>query len=744
MNLADTPHIETTQDDESKEFFDVLDTLIENRWMIAIVAALFLLAGISYALLSRPVYQAQIMVQVEDSPDTSAAKSLLGDVSSLFDVKSSAAAETQIIASELVVSRTVDKLKLYIRAEPNRFPIIGDFVSRYVDGISTPGLFGLGGFAWGEESVDVPVFNVPKRMEGKSFKLTILPSGRFSLDAWALDHRLQGAVGSLQRFQTSQGIFEIRIAHVAANPGTTFRLIRNSPLQASADLQDQLDVQEKVKQSEVVIATLRDTDRILASRTLNEIGTQYIKQNIDRKSAEAAQSLEFLNSQLPQLKGQLREAEAKLTKLRDERRTVDLTEEGKLALAQSADAKTRLLELQEKRHELASRFADTHPSVVALDSQITALSSYQKDAESQLRKLPDIQQDLVRLMLDVKVDTDLYTALLGNMQQLELVRAGKVGNVRLVDTASIPEIPVSPKKPLIIVAGFIFGILAGCGAAIGRSMLFRGMTDPTDVERRLSLPVHAIVPLSQQQKRLSHRTRRSEENTEALLCIAFPNDPAIESLRSLRTATQFSMLDAKNNVILIAGPAPGVGKSFIASNFAAVLALSGQRVMLIDGDIRKGRLSDVFGVKRDRGLTDVIVGSVDPSEAIHRNVVEGLDLITTGTLPPNPSELLLNKGLPRFIERLSNEYDIVLIDSPPVLAVADTTTLAVLAGTVLLVAHSGSTKLGEVAESRKRLIQNGIRLNGVIFNGVNPQLGRYGYGSRYGSYRYVAYEYASK
>ncbi|MFM0056386.1 polysaccharide biosynthesis tyrosine autokinase [Paraburkholderia phytofirmans] len=743
MNLADTPHIETTQDDESKEFFDVLDTLIENRWMIAIVAALFLLAGISYALLSRPVYQAQIMVQVEDSPDTSAAKSLLGDVSSLFDVKSSAAAETQIIASELVVSRTVDKLKLYIRAEPNRFPIIGDFVSRYVDGISTPGLFGLGGFAWGEESVDVPVFNVPKRMEGKSFKLTILPSGRFSLDAWALDHRLQGAVGSLQRFQTSQGIFEIRIAHVAANPGTTFRLIRNSPLQAGADLQDQLDVQEKVKQSEVVIATLRDTDRILASRTLNEIGTQYIKQNIDRKSAEAAQSLEFLNSQLPQLKGQLREAEAKLTKLRDERRTVDLTEEGKLALAQSADAKTRLLELQEKRHELASRFADTHPSVVALDSQITALSSYQKDAESQLRKLPDIQQDLVRLMLDVKVDTDLYTALLGNMQQLELVRAGKVGNVRLVDTASIPEIPVSPKKPLIIVAGFIFGMLAGCGAAIGRSMLFRGMTDPTDVERRLSLPVHAIVPLSQQQKRLSHRTRRSEENTEALLCIAFPNDPAIESLRSLRTATQFSMLDAKNNVILIAGPAPGVGKSFIASNFAAVLALSGQRVMLIDGDIRKGRLSDVFGVKRDRGLTDVIVGSVDPSEAIHRNMVEGLDLITTGTLPPNPSELLLNKGLPRFIERLSNEYDIVLIDSPPVLAVADTTTLAALAGTVLLVAHSGSTKLGEVAESRKRLIQNGIRLNGVIFNGVNPQLGRYGYGSRYGSYRYVAYEYAS-
>ncbi|MFL9956403.1 polysaccharide biosynthesis tyrosine autokinase [Paraburkholderia nemoris] len=743
MNLIDTPPMEAVAEDENREFFDVLDTLLENRKMIALVTSLFLIAGIAFAILARPVYEARIMVQVEDSPDASAAKSLLGDISSIFDVKSSAAAETQILSSDLVVTSTVNNLRLYIQAEPTRFPLIGDFIARHTDGLSTPGIFGFGGYAWGEESIDVPLFNVPKRLLDKKFTLTILPSGRFSIDAWALDKRLEGVVGVTQHFRTAQGDFDILVARVAANAGTAFSLIRTSPVEAVSDLQKILDAQEKVKTSDVVVATLRGYDPVLVAKTLNEIGTQYIKQNVERKSAEAAQSLDFLRSQLPQLKDQLRDAESKLTKLRDQHKTVDLTEEAKLALAQSADAKTRLLELQAKRQELVSRFADTHPSVVAIDAQIASLSSYRGDADVQLRKLPELQQDLVRLMLDVKVDTDLYTGLLGNMQQLDLVRAGKVGNVRLVDVSQVPEIPVSPKKPLVIIIAFIFGLLVSCGIAIGRSMLFRGITDANDIERRLGLAVHAIVPLSQQQKRVSFLSKKSGES-ENLLSVVFPNDPAIESLRSLRTATQFSMLDAKNNVLLVAGPAPHVGKSFIASNLAAVLAAGGQRTLLIDGDIRKGRLSDVFHVSRERGLSELILGSVDISDVIHQNVIPGLDLITTGTLPPNPSELLLSKRLSQLIQKLSGLYDIVLIDSAPVLAVTDSTTLGAFAGTVLLVAYSGATKLGELAESKKRLAQSGTRVNGVIFNGVNPQLGRYGYGSRYGNYRYTAYEYGSK
>ncbi|AHI79694.1 exopolysaccharide transport family protein [Burkholderia thailandensis USAMRU Malaysia  len=725
------------------DFVAVLDILIEGRWLIAAIALGCFVVGVAYAVLSKPVYQADILIQVEDSPDTSAAKSLLGDVSSLFDVKSSAAAETQILASRLVVSRAVDNLKLFIDAKPKRFPVIGNWLARRSEGLSNPGLAGFGGYAWGQERINVATFDVPRAMEGDTFELTMLDARRYRLAGGDLERNVEGAIGTLERFSAKGGAIVLRVDAVAAKPGATFVLVRHSRLRTIEDLQDNLDVQERVKQSDVVVASLRDTDPDLVSSALNEIGRQYIAQNIQRKSAEAAQSLEFLNGQLPALKRQLTDSEARLTKLRDEHGTVDLTEEAKLALAQSADAKTRLLELRQKRQEALSRFTPKHPSVIAIDQQIAALDGYRGAAEQQIKRLPDLQQQLVRLMLDVKVNTDLYTALLNNMQQLQLVRAGKVGNVRLVDTAAVPEVPVKPKKALVALASLLLGVLAGCGTAVGRSMLFHGISDPNEIERRLGLNVYATVPRSDQQRALIERAKR-RERALSLLSVAHPDEPAVESLRSLRTALQFAMLDARNNVVVIAGPAPGVGKSFVSANLAAVLTMAGKRVLLIDGDIRKGHLNDYLGLARGKGFSELIAGSAQPDEVLHRDVIVGLDFISTGAMPKHPAELLLHPRLPELIGEFSKHYDVVLIDSPPVLAVADTGILAATAGTAFLVALAGSTKLGEIAESAKRLAQNGVRLSGVVFNGINPRLGQYGYGSKYGGYRYVAYEYGAK
>ncbi|MDE1180421.1 polysaccharide biosynthesis tyrosine autokinase [Paraburkholderia sp.] len=740
MNLKN-PNVQ--QPDEAAgdgDFVAILDILMESRWTIVAIVFVFLLLGTAYAILAKPVYEADIMVQVEDSPDTSAAKSLLGDVSSLFDVKSSAAAESQILASRLVVSRAVDQLNLFIDAKPKRFPLIGNWIAARSDGLSAPGFLGFGGYTWGTETIDVPQFDVPVAYEGDAFKLTMLNGNRYSVSGGDFDTPVEGTIGTVEHFHSAKGLIELRVAAISARPGAVFRLIRNSRLQTIEALQDHLNVQEKIKQSDVVVASLRDTDPQLVAAALNEVGAQYIRQNIERKSAEAAQSLDFLNGQLPKLKDQLTDAEARLTKMRDEHGTVDLTEEAKLALAQTADAKTRLLELQEKRQELLTHFTGKHPSIAAIDQQIAALGSYRESAEAQIHRLPDLQQDAVRMMLDVKVSTDLYTALLDNMQQLQLVRAGKVGNVRLVDTAAVPEIPVRPKKPLVVFASLLLGVLVGCGAVIARSILFKGISDPADIERRLGLSVYATVPLSEQQKALAEKAAR-KEHALSLLAVSSPGEPAVESLRSLRTALQFAMLEAKNNVVVIAGPAPGVGKTFVSANLAAVLAMAGKRVLLLDGDIRKGRLNEYLGFSRTGGFSELIAGTSELRDVIHRDVIEGLDFISTGAIPKNPSELLLNSRVPMLIEQLSRDYDIVIIDSSPVLAVTDTGILATLAGTAFLVAFAGITKLGEISESVKRLTQNGIRLNGVVFNGVNPRLGQYGYGSKYGGYRYVAYEY---
>jgi len=727
---------------DDADFVAMLDVLIGSRWLIASVMVGFLFLGAAYALLAKPVYQADILVQVEDSPDTSTAKSLLGDVSSMFDVKSSASAETQILASRLVVARAVDNLHLFVIARPLRFPVIGNWIAHRNGGLSKPGFMGFGGYMWGGESIDVPIFNVPEALEGDTFKVTALGSGRYRLSGSDLEASVEGTVSTLERFTTGRGVVELRIDTLSAMPGANFKLVRKSRLQTILDLQDKLNVQEKIKQSDVMVASLQDTDPQLVSRAMNEIGRQYIRQNVERKSAEAAQSLEFLGGQLPQLKDQLNESEARLTKFRAQHGTVDLTEEAKLSLAQTADAKTRLLELQQKRQELLSRLMDRHPDVVAIDEQIAALGAYRDQAEKQIRQLPDLQQDSLRLMLDVKVNTDLYTALVNNMQQLQLVRAGKVGNVRLVDTAAVPETPIKPKKPLVMVASAMLGLLIGCGAALVRSMLFRGISDANEIEQRLGLNVYATVPLSNRQKALSERTKRGSPDV-LLLSYAFPNDPAVESLRSLRTALQFAIVEAKNNVAVIAGPAPGAGKSFISSNLAAVLAMAGKRVLLVDGDMRKGRLHEYLGLVRGRGLSELIESKAPFDDVLHSNVIEGLDFLSTGALPKNPAELLLNTRLARLIEEFSKRYDVVVIDSPPVLAVSDTGTLASMAGTTFLVARADATRLGELTESAKRLAQNGVRLNGIVFNGANPRLEQSRFGSKYGGYRYVAYEYGA-
>jgi len=230
------------------------------------------------------------------------------------------------------------------------------------------------------------------------------------------------------------------------------------------------------------------------------------------------------------------------------------------------------------------------------------------------------------------------------------------------------------------------------------------------------------------------------------------NDPAIESLRSLRTALQFAMLDARNNIMMISGPTPGLGKSFVAANFAAVMAASGKRVLLVDGDIRKGYLNQYFGMDRQGGLTDVIAGTLEPTSAIRHEVMPGLDFLPTGNMPPNPSELLLHPRLRQVLDDLSLDYDHVIIDSPPVLVVSDATVLSTYVGSVFLVAREGLTTIGELDDSTRRFQQSGANVKGVVFNGVRPRLSNYyGYGNRYGynyaggyGYKNYRYEYKTK
>ncbi|MEA3117347.1 MAG: tyrosine-protein kinase Etk/Wzc [Paraburkholderia sp.] len=729
----------TSPESKAVDFAEFLDILVENRAAISIVTALFVIVGALYAWLTPPIYEAAIMMQVEEDRDPGIIKGMLDDVPSLMDMKSPAEAAMQILGSRLVLSRSVDALRLYIAAGPRRFPLIGGWIARQSGGLSRPGILGIGGYAWGGEAIDVGAFDVPPHSENRCYTLQVLKGGRYALRGDGIEGEAIGRVGVVERFAARSGSISLWVKRIDAQDGIVFELTRHSFQQTVTGLRKALSIVEKGRQSGVVEATMQSDDPELLSETLNEIGRQYLRQNIEAKAEQAKKSLEFLVAQQPEMKRQLEEAEDRYNAYRNTHSIIDLSEEGKVILQRSAEAESKLLELKQKRDELAMRYMPQHPSLIAIDGQIAEAQRAAGDLTGRIKQIPLSEQSALRLERDMRVDTNLYVSLLNNIEQLKLLKASRIGNVRLIDRADVPQLPVKPRKLMVIGLASLAGVFAGVGLAFSRDAFLRGITDASALESQSGLPVYAAVPYSKQQESLTRKMKAAVHGEDLLLATRHQNDPAIESLRSLRTGLQFAMLEARNNIVLLTGPSPGIGKSFVSANLSAVLAASGKRVLLIDGDLRAGHLNQYFGEPDAVGLSDAIAGGVDYAIAIRQRVRPNLDFLPRGTAPLNPAELLLSKRWIELVHAVSARYDIVLIDSAPVIPVSDAGIIAPVAGTVFLLARFAQTRFGEISESVKRLAQGGSGVNGLILDGVKPRRYGYGYGGKYVDYRYVAY-----
>lgn len=726
-------------DNDEIDLVEYWDIIVDNRWLIGAIMALAIVIGGSYAFMARPVYEANLLIQVEDSAGS--AKSFLGEAANLFEVKTAATAEIEIIRSRMVVGHAVDNTLLYIDARPRYLPLVGNWLARRASTLSEPGFLGFGGFVTGTEKIAVTAFNVPPNLEGSRFRVTARGAGQYSLSHPDLPENLLGTVGAPLVRSTPIGSISLLVASIDAKSGAEFELTRHSRLATIEELQTDLKLAEKGRQSGVINATLQSPDPSRLTLILNEIARQYVRQNIERKAAEAQKMLAFLDAQMPQFKKQLDQSEEAYNQYRNKQGTVALDEEAKLILTRTVDLQGKLLEAQQKRREMVSRFTALHPAVKTLDEQIAAWNQEITGLNTRVRGLPTVQQDALRLERDVKVNNEAYQSLRNNALQLQLIREGKVGNVRLIDEAAVPESPVRPKRALVLSIAAFLGLLGGVMLALARNAFFRGIRNPQEIEAHTGLSVYSTIPLSPDQTRLVTKAMAKQPGLHLLAALS-PHDASVESLRSLRTALQFAMLEAPNNRVLVTGATPGVGKSFVSANFAAILASAGKRVLLVDADLRKGHLNYYFGVERKRGLSEVVAGSLRPSEAIVSGLLPNLDLITTGVLPPNPAELMMSAAFANVLDELSAQYDLVILDTPPVLAAADTVGVAAQAGTVLLVARAGQTQMGELHESAKRLAHAGKTVSGVLFNAIDLSRRHYGsYGYRYGGYRYKQYGY---
>ncbi|WP_243295672.1 polysaccharide biosynthesis tyrosine autokinase [Geothrix mesophila] len=697
---------------------ELIANLWEGRHLILGATLLALLLGGYYAWRKSPIYQVDALLQVEDKKGGKGGPGMEA-LSSLLDQPTVAQAEIEILKSNLVLGRTVEALALDTVAQPTFNPLVGDaLVRRRLDA----------------PSLRIERFEVPAPLQGTAFRLVAGENGAFHWEDPDGRVLATGHEGEELKAAWQGQPLVLQVRRLVAPPGQRFSLVRQPTLDAIEALRRDLQVAEKGKQTNILGLSFEHRSPIRGAEILNEIVAQYVRQNIERKAEEASKTLAFLQEQLPQLKAKLEAAENQLNQYRMQAGSVDLPEEARLVLKQSVDLEGQLLALKQKKDETLRTYKERSDVVATLDQQIAKLSGEARQLDGKVRALPRTQQELVRLMRDVQVDTDMYTALLNNAQQLQVARAGEIGNARIVDHALPSLRPVKPQKPMVITLSALLGLFGGIGLTLLRRALHRGVEDPRLIESRLNLPVVVTVPHSDQQG-IIHKAMQRREAGLHLLAQAQPEDLAVESLRSLRTSLHFTMMDAKNPVVLITGPAPTIGKTFVSANFAALLAQSGTRVLVVDGDLRKGLLHRPFGLlERGQGLSEILSGQADWKAVLHSGVLPGLDLITTGTLPPNPAELLMTSRLPDFLQQVSGAYDLVLIDAAPVLAVTDPVILAKHVGTTLLIAKARMHSLEELQIALQRFESGGVKVKGCIFNDITAVDGGYRY------YRY-AYHY---
>ncbi|MGV6394393.1 polysaccharide biosynthesis tyrosine autokinase [Pseudomonas caspiana] len=692
----------------------ILRTLFDHKRLIIAVVGLFALVGVAYAVLSTPIYQANAMIQIEPKK--------IGiegtpEVSSKPMSVSQATTEIELIKSRAVLGKVVEDLKLNIVQGPKYFPVIGGYLSRTFkpereNALAEP-MFGLTSYAWGGEKIDVFQLEVPDSLLGEKLILVAGKPGTFSLYDKDRSLLLSGAVN-----QTVEGHgAKIQVATLNARPGTEFNVAKLRTLTGALIYQNRLKITEAGKDSGIIYLSIEDPDPAKANMVLNEVSRLYVRQNVERSSAEAAQRLEFLRSQLPTVRRQLEDSEIALNAFQTSAKSVDLSIETKGVLDQVVSLDSKLSELKLKRVEIERLYTHEHPTYRGLMNQMSQLEAQKQGLLKKIEALPVTQQELLRLTRDMQVTSQTYTLMLNKSQEQDILRAGSIGNVRIIDNADANvEAPVKPMKKLIVLIAVLLGMLVAVAIVFIRQAFYRGVDNPEVIEN-IGMPVYASLPYSRQQERLE-KNGQGRAKESKLLSVSAPTELAVESLRSLRTSLHFAMLEARNNVLMISSPSPGAGKSFVSSNLAVIIAQTGKRVLLIDADMRKGYLHKIFGLQPKHGLSDTLAARLTSTEVINHTEVRNLDMMSCGFIAPNPSELLMHDNFNKMLTELSPLYDLILVDTPPILAVTDATLVGRQAGTCLLVTRFGLTTVKEIEACKRRLGQNGVVIKGAIFNGV--------------------------
>lgn len=723
---------QTTNAEDTIDLKELFFSLIAQWKLIALCVILSIVAALLYLRVTPDTYRVDALVQVEESKGTSAA--LLGDLSNMIEQKQPAQAEIEILKSRLVLGDVIDRLNLDIQVAGTENSLLDRLLNPhdYRTEYSPQSVL----FRDGNQAFDIHQFDIPQAYYDKTLELQFKEQ-QFSLtDPGTGQVVFSGLLNRNNQVTRPDGTWKVAI--FSQDQFQDRYLITKQSLPAAANrLLANYSVAEKGKMTGILGLNYEGQDKAHITQVLNAILQAYSQQNVERRSAETAQTLKFLEDQLPELRQQLDVAEREFNQFRQQSNTVDVTKESELYLTQSIALETQKAQLEQSVAEASAKYTSEHPVMQQMEAQLAAINSRIAELNGTLKQLPDLQRRYLQLYREVEVKQQLYTALLNSYQQLRIAKAGEIGNVRIVDTAVEPLKPIAPKKLQILILSIFLGGFLGTLIALLRNMMRSGIKDAAQIENELDIPVYATVPRSEVQENRVKLLKKKK--SIPILAVKDSDDIAVESIRSIRTTIHFSLTEAKNNIIAISGPAPEVGKSFIAANLGAILAQGGKKVLVMDGDMRRGYLHKYFNQDTAPGLSELLLGTHTLEQVIKADSYEGLYFISRGKNPSNPAELLGSQKFQVLLSELSAQFDHILIDTPPALAVTDGVIIAQSAGVNLLVVRHAKTQMKELELTINRFEQAKVKVNGVILNDVQRGSGGYGYGYGYNyNYHYKA------
>lgn len=718
----------STNTEDTIDLKELFFSLIAQWKLITLCILLSLICALVYLKITPETYQVDALIQVDEGKGASAA--LLGDLSNMVDQKQPAQTEIEILKSRLVLGNAIQNLNLNISISGTQNSVVNRLFSphEYKTDYQKNEVI----FFDDKKSFKVRQFVVPESLQDTPLELRFDQSKVSLTDPDTKQVIAEAKLNQENSIHTPEGI--VKLAIYTQDQFNEPYLIKNNSITATInDLLLNFDAVEKGKLTGILSLNYEGQDPEHIRKVLNEILTVYNQQNIEISSAETSQTLKFLDEQLPQLKNQLDQAERHFNDFREKFNTVDVNKESELYLTQSVALETQKVELEQKVAEAGAKYTSDHPAMQQMNAQLKAINQKLANLEQTLKRLPDLQRRYLQLYREVEVKNQLYTNLLNSYQQLRIAKAGEIGNVRIVDKATMPLKPIKPKKLMVLILALFVGGFIGVLLALLRNMLRAGIKDVEQIELEFDLPVYATIPHSTTQFKFTQLLKKKK--AIPILAVSNDDDIAIESLRSMRTVLYVATSTAKNNIITISASAPSVGKSFVSINLATILAQSNKRILVIDADMRRGYLHKYCKLENTTGLSQYLTGQQDLAHIIRPTYVEQLDIITAGQYPKNPAELLHTEKFAEMLKTLSAQYDYIIIDTPPILAVTDASIISQLSGMNLVVSCYAQTQMKELKLAVNRFNQVGTKIDGFILNNISQSFSNYGYGYQY-TYEY--------